>query len=193
MTRTGKPGGWSASVGAASCCRTISSPLRPIVSCAASRMARATFILTVGPAFQADVQDRGKACGEEDATPMIVDAVLQAGRASPVSAGRAFQQQMERPSGRMRRVQTKKQTALAGYDAAVVFSQQARALRDQQVSPGRAVVDVSSHLGRDLAGQVGAQAGDQGRPGSPFRPAGCRGWAAAPCAAHWRVSVSRDG
>jgi len=92
---------------------------------------------------------------------MIVDPVLQAGRACSVRAGRAFQHN----GATIRKDEAgpdEEQAALPRCDAAVVFSQQARALRNQQVSPGRAVVDVSSHLGRDLAGEVRAQAGDQG-------------------------------
>ena len=54
-------------------------------------------------------------------------------------------------------------TRLAEGDLAVVLADEARALRDEEVRAGRAVIDILRHLRGDLAGQIGADAGDERR------------------------------
>ena len=52
---------------------------------------------------------------------------------------------------------------MAESDAAIVFTDEARALRDQQEATGRAVIDIGRHLRGDLTGKVRAQTRDQRR------------------------------
>ncbi len=50
---------------------------------------------------------------------------------------------------------------LPGCYLVVVRAHEARALRDEQHALGPGVVDVPTHLAHDLAGQVGADSGDE--------------------------------
>ena len=54
-----------------------------------------------------------------------------------------------------------REPALPEADAVVVLADQPRSLRQEQDAAGRAVIDILRHLRRDLAGQIGADAGDE--------------------------------
>src|SRR5258708_6775608 len=93
---------------------------------------------------------------------MIVDLVLEADIALAIGARLAFQH--DRSSVRHDEpVPDQERSRLAEGDLRIVLANQAGALRDQACPAGGAVVDIFRHLGRHLAGQVRAQAGEQRR------------------------------
>ncbi len=58
--------------------------------------------------------------------------------------------------------------ALAEGHAVIVLADDTRALRDQEQAAGRTVIDILRHLHGDLAGKIGADAGDKrGRDDGP--------------------------
>ena len=79
-----------------------------------------------------------------------------------------------------------KEAVLADDDVAVVFAEEPRALRDQEVAAGGTVKDVGGDLRGDLARQVGAEPGDErGRnDGAGLEDEGT-GWGYQPFWASW--------
>ena len=91
---------------------------------------------------------------------MVVDLVLEAGIAFGIGARLTLQN--DRAAVRHdQAIPDEQRACLPEGDLRVVLADEARALRDQKDLSRRAVIDVFRHLGGDLAGQVGAQAGDQ--------------------------------
>lgn len=91
---------------------------------------------------------------------MVIDATLQTIEALAVGPLKAFEHdgcavRHDEP------VADKENTALAESNLAVILADQARALRDQQMALGRAVIDVFRDLRGDLARKIGLDAGHQ--------------------------------
>src|SRR5207237_2844353 len=70
-------------------------------------------------------------------------------------------------------------------DVAIIFADQPRTLRDQQKSSCYRVVDILGHLRHHLSGQVGVEAGDQGRCDDGARHELV--WAARSLKVLWRI------
>ncbi len=91
---------------------------------------------------------------------MLIHAVLQAGISGRIGAGLALEN--DRAAVRHdEAVPGEQHAGLSRGDLAVIFADQPRALRNEQDAPGRIVLDIGRHLGGDLAGKVGADAGDE--------------------------------
>jgi hypothetical protein len=93
---------------------------------------------------------------------MVIDLVFEACKSLPVGTGLAHQHdgaaiRHEQPGP------DQKHPVLPERDLAVIEADKLRSLRDEQVFPGRAVVDILGHLGGDLTGQIGAYPGDERR------------------------------
>ena len=110
----------------------------------------------------ADAQQRGQQRAGEDAIPMPIDAILQAGVAGWVGAD----QVVELERGCVRQDHPVPHHLHAGLPVAhlaVVAAEDARALRDQQMAAGGRVVDRLRHRGDHVARQVGVDACHQRR------------------------------
>ncbi len=91
---------------------------------------------------------------------MLVHAVLQAGISGRIGAGLA----LENDRAAVRQYQPipgQQHAGLPGGDLAVIFADQPRPLRDEQDTARRAVIDVGRHLGGNLTGKIGTDAGDK--------------------------------
>ena len=162
ITRTGKPGlmvivGWMLSERLTTCwpvwltlCDT------PLLDGLGQR----AVVVAAHAGFGADAQERREDRRLEQRAPVVVDLVLEAGIAFGIGAGLTLEH--DRAAVRHDQAIPDEQRArLAKGDLRVVLPDQARALRDQKDLSRRAVIDIFRHLCGDLAGQVGAQAGDQ--------------------------------
>lgn len=106
---------------------------------------------------------------------MVIDTILKAGITLGIGTLKAF----EHDGSSIRHdepVPDQKHPTLAERDLAVILADQAGALRDQQMAPGRAVIDVLRDLRGDLAGKIGLDAGNQrgGDHGSSLHDIGRR-------------------
>ena len=84
---------------------------------------------------------------------MVIDAIFEPGITGLVCAGLAF----ENDGAPVRQDQTcpdQQHAALPEGDTAVVFTDEARSLGDQQEFSGWTVIDMRRHLGRNLSGKV---------------------------------------
>ncbi len=91
---------------------------------------------------------------------MIVDAILETGKARRIHPGLAFED--KRPPVREDQpVPDEEHAALANGHAIVIGADQPGALRNQEQASRGAVIDVLGNLRGDLTWQVGANAGDQ--------------------------------
>ena len=93
---------------------------------------------------------------------MIVDLVLETGIAFGISTGLSLQHDGA-AVGKDHPRPHQQHARLPERDLAVVDADELGALRNEQIPSGWAVVDVLGDLPCDLAGQVGADAGQKGR------------------------------
>ena len=163
ITRTGKPGrivsvGWMLRLR-----RTTCWPVWFRLSAAAAPERRHDGAVVVGSAeLRADAEQGRERGRPEQPAPMVVDLVLEAGKALRVGAGLALQH--DRAAVRHDQPRPDQEHAiLSERNLAVVGADQLRALRDEEILAGRAVIDVLGHLGGDLARQIGTNAGDERR------------------------------
>ena len=108
----------------------------------------------------ADAQQGGQRGASEHAIPVPIHPIFQTRIAGWIGAD----QFIELERGRIREdhpIPHDLHAALPIADLAVVFAQQARALRDQHVLAGGRVVDRLGHRGDHIARQVGLDARDQ--------------------------------
>ena len=117
-------------------------------------------VVAVRAGFRADAEDSREDCSLEQLSPMVVDLILQARVTLGVGPRLALEHDRA-PVGHDEAIPDEEGPRLAEGDLRVVLADEARPLRDLQEFSGRAVVNVLGHLGGDLAGQIGAQAGDQ--------------------------------
>src|SRR6185437_4019105 len=110
--------------------------------------------------LRSDAEERREDRRLEQRTPVVVDFVFEAGIAFGIGAGLTLKN--DRAAVRHdQAIPYEKRTCLPESDLRIVLPYQACALRDQKDLSRWAVIDIFRHLCGDLAGQVGAQAGDQ--------------------------------
>ncbi len=162
MIRTGNPGlmvsvGWMLSWRS-----TICWPIWLVLFEAPMRIAWARlFSPLLVPALGADAEQCRERGGLEQHRPMIIDIVFEPGIAAGIGAGQAF----ENDRGAVRHDQSRpdeKDAALPEGDGAIVLTDEARALRDEEIFANRTVVNGFGDLRGNLTRQVGANAGDEG-------------------------------
>jgi hypothetical protein len=122
-----------------------------------------------------NAQNRREQRGFEQITPVVVNAILETGITFRVGAGLALQHD----GSTVREddpVPDEQHTTLTESNAGVILTDEAGALRDEENVSGRAVMDVFRHLSRDLAWEVGTDAGDErgGNDGASLKHVGRR-------------------
>jgi hypothetical protein len=80
---------------------------------------------------------------------MVIDAVLKSGKASAIGTRLAVKQDRA-AIGQDQPVPSEQHPVLAERYVRIIFADQPRTLRDEQDTPGRAVIDILGHLGGDL-------------------------------------------
>src|SRR5258708_35947892 len=106
-----------------------------------------------GPQLATNSEQRRKKRCLEQSTPMIVDFILEAGKASGVCAGLT----LEHDGFTIRNddpIPDQEYAGLAERDLAVVLPDQTRALRNQGILSGWTVINILRHLRSDFAGQI---------------------------------------
>lgn len=109
-----------------------------------------------------DPKNGGERRRPSQSQPVMVDFVFQAGEAGGVGAWLTLQHDGA-PVGENELVPDKEHARLAEGDLGVIDADKFRPLRDQEKKPRRTVIDIFGHLGGDLAGKIGANAGDERR------------------------------
>src|ERR1700693_248997 len=133
----------------------------------------------------------GRECSRHDqAAPMVIDLILEAGEALGVGARLAF----EHDGAPVRHEQpgpNKQDPVLPERDLAVVEPNELRSLRDQQKPAGWAVKNVLGALGVDLPRQVGSDAGDQCRGNDSAGVNHIAGWWIGEASRADRLAINR--
>jgi len=94
--------------------------------------------------FGADAEQRRDGRGPEQIAPALVDAVLQPSKAGCVGGELALEND-RKATRHDKPVPGEQHAGLPGGDLAVIFTDQPRALRNEQDTAGRTVIDVRRH------------------------------------------------
>src|SRR5690606_10593939 len=119
-------------------------------------------ILVAAGQFRTDRKQGREASGPHQIPPVVIHAILKPGVTGSVRTRQALQDDGA-AAGQDQAIPDQQDAALAEGHTVIILADDARSLRDQQQAAGRAVIDVLGHLGRDLAGQIGTDAGDKRR------------------------------
>lgn len=147
-------------------------------------------IVSISPQFGTDVEHCRKKRRPQYTAPMVIDTVLESCIACAIRSGLSFQDN-GLAIGQDGPGPDKQDAVLAETDAIVIFADEAGSLRQQEIALRGAVIDVLGHLSHDLAGEVRANASDEGggNDGPCLRDVRRGGW----CDPVGREDASVDG
>src|SRR5207244_6080644 len=111
-------------------------------------------VVVAGAELRSDPEQSREGGSPKESRPVMVDLILETRKALCVRTGLAFQH--NRAAIRHDESRPDEQdSVLPEGDLAIVYADELRALWNEEISPGRAVIDILRHLGSNLTGESG--------------------------------------